>query len=499
VPEISLTPQTIQRFMERFPQQVGVVHSRLSAGERYDTWRRARAGDFSIVIGARSALFTPFPNLGVIVIDECHDDSFYQTEMGPYYYAVQAAMAYGKINACPVLLGSATPSVQQYFQAQYQNWPIVELPQRVLAHSEYFSIDMKPKASGFEKKEGTGILPLPEVQVVDMREELKAGNTSIFSRTLQEKLERVLAERQQAILLLNRRGSATFIFCRDCGFSLRCPRCDFPLTYHRSSSSLICHTCGYSRNLPKKCPRCASTRIRQFGLGTERLEEELQRRFSHARILRWDADTSKGKGAEEIILSHFKKHNADILLGTQMLAKSLDLPLVTLVGVVLADVGLNFPDYRTNERAFQLFTQVAGRAGRSQLGGDVVLQTFQPEHYAIQFAAQHDFKRFFQYELEQRRRLRYPPFVQIVRFEIRDQNNEKARQRAQALAGRLKVLISNAADKSLTVSEPLPPYFAKRSGYYRWQIVLKGSQPETMLKGQDFDDISVEVDPPSLL
>ncbi len=493
VPEISLTPQTIERFMARFPGQVGVVHSKLSAGERYDTWQRARTAEFSIAIGPRSALFTPFPNIGVIVVDECHDDSFFQTEMGPYYHAVRAAAKLGELCRAQVIFGSATPTVEMAFQAQHENWPRLELPRRVLAHRQAAA------GRAVEPSMSVDSLPLPEVDVVDMRAELKQGNLSIFSRALQQQLGEVLSAGQQAILLLNRRGSASYVFCRDCGYSLRCPRCDFPLTYHSSSAGLICHTCGYTRKMPLKCPACGSRKIKQFGLGTEKVEMELQRAFPDARLLRWDADTARGKDSQEIILSHFRQHNADILIGTQMLAKGLDLPLVTLVGVVLADVGLNFPDYRTTERAFHLLTQVAGRAGRSALGGHVLVQTFQPEHEAIRFAAHHDFAGFYANELEQRRRLNYPPFVRMLRFEARERDSEAACQKAGGLAKRLRALMQQSADRSLSLTGPLPPYFARQNGLYRWQLILKGMRPETLLRDQDFTGFIVEVDPPSLL
>ncbi len=487
VPEISMTPQVIERFMARFPGKVGLVHSKLSPGERYDTWRRARTVDFSIAIGPRSALFTPFPDIGVIVLDECHDDSFYQTEMGPYFHAVKAAIALGRDNQALAMLGSATPTVELYFQAKHENWPLIELPRRVRAYQN------TPEQSEPETQ------PLPKARVVDMRVELKQGNTSIFSRALHDSLNEVLRNNQQAILLLNRRGSASYVFCRECGHVLRCPRCDLSLTYHRNPPGLVCHSCGYTRKLPEKCPQCGSSKIKQFGLGTEQVEEQLRSAFPNARLLRWDADTSKGKGSEEIILSHFKKHNADILIGTQMLAKGLDLPLVTLVGVVLADVGLSFPDYRTSERAFQLLTQVAGRAGRSALGGHVLIQTFQPENYAIQYAAEHDFFGFYQHELAERRRLNYPPFTRLVRFETRDQDNQAALRKAQGLAGLLQSAARRSGDQTIHISGPLPPYFAKRAGYYRQQIILKGSQPEKILKDIDLAGFIVEIDPPSLL
>ena len=488
VPEISLTPQTIERFMGRFPGKVGVIHSKLSPGERYDAWQRARGADFSIAIGPRSALFTPFPNTGVIILDESHDESYYQTEMGPAYHAVEAAIILGRISHAAVILGTATPDVSLFFRAKYEKWPLLELPTRVAAQ-----ITATPSGGVADST------PLPEVEVVDMRAELLERNTSVFSRSLAQGLKEVLAKKNQAILLLNRRGSASYVFCRDCGFTLKCPRCDFSLTYHRNSSSLVCHTCGYSRKLPARCPNCSSSRIKQFGTGTEKIEADLQILFPSARLLRWDADTSSAKGSEEVILSHFRQHNADILIGTQMLAKGLDLPLVTLVGVVLADVGINFPDYRTAERTFQLLTQVAGRAGRSALGGRVVLQTYQPEHYAIQRAAGHDFAGFYADEIIYRRELRYPPFVQMVRFEIRDTDSVKAHQVALEVFDRLERLVNASRDKSLELSGPVPPYFAKRSGLFRWQIILKGTDPAKLLDGEVFTGIRVEVDPPTLL
>jgi len=491
VPEISLTPQTIRRFTARFPGQVGVVHSKLSPGERYDTWRRALAGDFPIVIGPRSALFTPFHEPGVIVLDEYHDESYYQTEMAPFYHAVEAAILYGKISGAAVVLGTATPNVDLYYRAKRSGWPVLELPKRIYAYRDYG----KKRAA----EEESGSLPLPAVSVVDMREELKAGNRSIFSRELAKLLSAALEREEQAILLLNRRGSATYVFCRDCGYSVKCPRCDTPLTAHRSPAGLVCHTCGYRRQIPGKCPECGSGRIKQYGTGTEKVEDALNDEFPGARVLRWDADTTRGKGAEDIILAHFRQHNADILVGTQMLAKGLDLPLVTLVGVVLADPGLNFPDYRTAERTFQLLTQVAGRAGRSPLGGSVVVQSFQPEHYAIRYASGHDFQGFYEEEIQHRRELRYPPFVEMVRFEARGRSRSEAEEQAERLYGRLVALAEKSGNRTVTLAGPTPPYFAKRSGYYRWQVVLKGNDLLKLLKGEDFPDARVEVNPPSLL
>ena len=403
VPEIALTPQTIRRFMARFGGKVGVIHSRLSPGERYDTWRRARSGELPVIIGPRSALFTPLNNIGLIVLDECHDDSYYQSEGRPYYHAVKTAAAYAaQVNAV-VVYGSATPGVDLMYKAQQAGWHMLKLPARILAHRSTVEKQMTSLGKALPAVPTAGDsmrLPLPPVKMVDMRRELSSGNRSIFSRHLTQGLNDVLQAGQQAILFLNRRGSSTYVFCRDCGQSMRCPRCDLPLTYHRYQDELLCHTCNYRRKMPNRCPQCGSDKIKQFGTGTEKVEQLVRQQFPGATTLRWDAETARGKGAHDIILSHFVNHRADILIGTQMLAKGLDLPLVTLVGVILADVGLNFPDFRAGERTFQLLTQVAGRAGRSPLGGQVVLQTFQPEHYAIQYASEHDYTGFLERELK---------------------------------------------------------------------------------------------------
>ncbi|HEX9106859.1 MAG TPA: primosomal protein N', partial [Longimicrobiales bacterium] len=371
VPEIALTPQAVRRFLARFPGQVGLVHSRLTDGERYDTWRRAREGLLPVIVGPRSALFLPLRRLGLIVIDECHDESYYQADFPPVYHTVAAARAYARMAGAVCLLGSATPDVATAYQARSGRWRMLSLPLRVLAHRE--AVARQAQALGIapvlgETEGEAAALALPQVTLVDMRQELKAGNRSIFSRRLQQSLGKVLEAGQQAILFLNRRGTSTYVFCRACGHSLTCPQCDLPLTYHSPHGALVCHYCGYQRPLPATCPSCGSDQIRHFGTGTERVEAEVARLFPAARTLRWDAETTQEKGAHEIILAHFANHRADVLVGTQMLAKGLDLPFVTLVGAVLADVGLNLPDYRAGERTFQVLTQVAGRAGRSPLG-----------------------------------------------------------------------------------------------------------------------------------
>jgi primosomal protein N' (replication factor Y) len=504
VPEISLTPQTVRRFVSRFPGQVGLIHSRLSAGERYDTWRRARNGQLSIVVGPRSALFTPFANLGLIVVDECHDDSFYQGDFPPLYHAVETAMAYQKIARIPLLMGSATPSVEMIYRFQQQKWTLIRLPNRILAHQEAVRkrldlLHQKPPAAVQKVGESAVSLPLPLVSIVDMREELKAGNRSIFSRLLLQSLGEVLQAKQQAILFLNRRGQATYIFCRDCGFVARCPRCDLPLALHADTQKLVCHTCGYQREPLDKCPQCGNAHIREFGTGTEKVEELVRTEFPQANVLRWDADTTRQKGSEEILLSHFANHRADILIGTQMLAKGLDLPFVTLVGVVLADVGLNFPDYRAPERTFQLLMQVAGRAGRSVLGGRVVLQTFQPWHYVIQKAARHDVEGFYEKELAYRRQLNYPPFSELIRLEYRNLKWDQAIQNAKGLFEEASQWLSEHAVNDIELIGPAPAFFARMSGYYRWQVLLRGQDLKRIMSALNLKDWKIEVNPPDIL
>ena len=390
-----------------------------------------------MIVGARSALFAPLPRLALIVVDECHDESYYQAEDPPCYHAATTAAAYARLAGAVCLLGSATPDVTQAYLAEQGRWQRLSLPLRILAHRQVLeqqSASLSLKLPPLPGEGETASLALPPVKIVDMRQELKSGNRSIFSRDLQAGLAGVLEAGQQAILFLNRRGTATYVFCRDCGKSLHCPRCDRPLTFHSPQNALTCHTCGYRRQMPPKCPACGSTQIRQFGTGTEKVEAEVHAMFPQAQTLRWDAETTREKGAHDIILAHFAAHRADVLVGTQMLAKGLDLPLVTLVGVVLAETALNLPDYRAGERTFQLLTQVAGRAGRSPLGGSVILQTFEPDHYAIRAAAGHDYAAFYAEELAYRRQLGYPPYFRLVRLEIRHAQAQAAQSAAEDLA-----------------------------------------------------------------
>jgi len=513
VPEIALTPQTIRRFVSRFPGVVGSMHSRLSQGERFDTWRRARLGEITVIVGPRSALFTPFAKLGLIVVDEFHDDTYYQSEAQPHYHARDVAVEYAQMAGAVCVLGSATPDIVSRYHAAQREWHYMSLPQRILAHRK--AVESQVQKLGISSQyrpigEQTEFIDLPPVEVVDMRTELQAGNRSIFSRSLQHSLTETLAHDQQAILFLNRRGSATYIFCRDCGYILKCPRCDLPLTFHIAGSKtginsritedqLSCHYCGYKRQLPITCPQCKSERIRQYGTGTEKVEAEVQSLFPGVRTLRWDWETTRQKGAHDVILNHFVNHDADVLIGTQMIAKGLDLPLVTLVGVVLADVGLSLPDLRSAERTFQVLTQVAGRAGRSPLGGQVILQTFLPEHYVIQAASRHDYQAFYQQELEYRRELHYPPFSRLVRLEYRHRDPKHAEDSANAMAGQIQAWLREEDRGETELVGPVPCFFSRISGLYRWQLVLRGPEPASLLRGRPLGDWRVEVNPPSLL
>lgn len=515
VPEIALTPQTVRRFIARFPERVGLVHSKLSPGERYDTWRRARAGLLSAVVGPRSALFTPFSKIGLIVVDECHDQSYYQTETAPSYHAREAAVTYARQVGAVCILGSATPDISSTYRASQGAWTALSLPERILAHKEVIRRQMEAIRSPSQSAPAKAVFrtlekdaettELPPVQIVDMREELKAGHRSIFSRPLQAALSQVLEHQQQAILFINRRGMATYVFCRDCGQALKCPRCDIPLTYHQNGGAsqgargLVCHHCNYQRQLPKTCPTCGSKRIKQYGTGTERVEQEVQSLFPQANTVRWDWETTRKKGSHDVILEHFANHQADVLIGTQMLAKGLDLPLVTLVGVVLADVGLSLPDYRASERTFQVLTQVAGRAGRSPLGGKVILQTFQPDHYVITAAAGHDYRGFYRQEIVQRRNLQYPPYARLVRLEFRGDNEANVEAQAEKMAAQIRSWMEPGEQRTTDLIGPVPCFFSRIGGTYRWHLILRGPNPVDILRNKPLGECRVEVDPPSLL
>jgi primosomal protein N' (replication factor Y) len=486
VPEIALTPQTVRRFAERFPGQVAVLHSGLSEGQLFDQWHGIRQGRYAVVVGSRSALFAPQPDLGLIVIDEEHEWT-YKQEQAPRYHAREAARRLAKLTGAVLLLGSATPDIATYQQALWGRYRLLTLRQRV-----------RPQVAA----DGTVTLStsavLPPVEVVDLREELMAGNRSIFSRSLTQEVRSVLSAGEQAILFLNRRGAASFAQCRDCGYVPHCSSCAVALTYHRQQDRLLCHQCNRGRRMPATCPQCRSRRLRLVGIGVERVEEEAARAFPGARLLRWDRDVTRGRGAHERILARFLAREADILIGTQMVAKGLDLPAVTLVGVVSADVSLHLPDFRAGERTFQLLTQVAGRAGRAgssdgdrpsgrQAGlpelGRVVIQTYTPQHYAIEAAAQHDYESFFAQEIELRRRLGYPPFSRLARLVYSHTNSAYAYQEAARLVRVLCQERDTRGLPDLEVMGPSPAYVARLRGRYRWQVLVRGRHPAELLAG----------------
>jgi primosomal protein N' (replication factor Y) len=474
VPEIALTTQAVQRVASRFPGRVAMIHSGLNDGERYDEWRRIRSGQVDVVIGSRSALFAPVPNLGLIIVDEEHEPAYKQAERKPTYHAREVAIVLGQILEIPVVLGSATPSVETYYRAEQGVYRLVELPGRIGA-------------------------ALPPVEIVDLRDELHAGNTSIISRRLQEELERVLSHGQQAILFLNRRGTASSVLCRDCGYVALCPQCDIPLTYHATERLLLCHYCGTISKMMHNCPVCQSAGIRYFGLGTEKVQKTLQQHFPTARLLRWDRDMTRVRHAHEDLLERFANREADILIGTQMIAKGLDLPGVTLVGVISADIALTLPDYATTERAFTLLTQVAGRAGRGAQAGHVIIQTFNPQHFCIETAAQHDYHTFYKVEIQTRRRFNYPPFCHFVKFTYSHKQRNKAQNEALLLSERLYDWIHRLELIGTDIVGPAPALMERVGGKYRWQIIARGPDLHRLLRVVDTTDWEVDIDPVSTL
>ena len=412
VPEIVLTPQMIQWFRSRFGDAMAVLHSRLTPGERFDEWRRIRQGSARIVIGARSAVFAPVEKLGAVIVDEEHEQT-YLSDRFPQYDAREIAVSRGKREGAAVLLASATPSIYSYAMTRRGDYTLIEMPHRVRNR------------------------PLPLVHVVDMREELRLGNHSMFSGLLQSKLEACISQGRQAMLFINRRGYASSVNCRKCGETIKCSRCDVSMTYHSVDRTLRCHYCGETHPMPARCPACGSPYIRPMGTGTQKVEEELNRRFPGAGVIRMDVDTTAGRNAHFELVDRFRAGQAKILLGTQMIAKGLDFPQVTLVGAVMADLTLNFPDYRAAERTFQLLVQVAGRAGRGEQPGEVVIQTYQPEHYAIACAAAQDYRAFFSQEFDRRRAGLYPPFTMLARFLCDADDMDAARQTAEELKARV--------------------------------------------------------------
>jgi len=487
VPEISLTPQTVRRFAERFTGQVAVAHSGLSLGQQFDQWRGIRDGHYAVVVGARSAIFAPQPDLGLIVVDEEHEWTYKQEEPAPRYHARAAAEKLAELTGAVLVLGSATPDLESYHRARAGRYRLLALPERV-----------QPSGEGAARV--CTVRPLPEVEVVDLRRELKEGNRGIFSRSLGRAVAEALAAGEQVILFLNRRGAASFVQCRDCGHVPVCSACAVSLTYHAAEERLVCHHCHRGRRLPERCPQCQSARIRFLGIGTQKVEEEAGRAFPGARLLRWDRDVTRQRGSHERILTRFLAHEADILIGTQMVAKGLDIPAVTLVGVISADVGLNLPDFRSGERSFQLLEQVAGRAGRGPRGGRVIIQTYPPNHYAVEAAARHDYAGFYEHEASLRRRLGYPPFGRLARLIFAHTNPLYAQEQALRLAKTLRREKDVQGIPHLDILGPAPSFVPKMRGRHRWQILLRGGDPGELLRELSFPQgWTVDVDPVSLL
>ncbi len=480
VPEIALTPQTVQRFSSRFPGQVAVLHSRLKPGEKFDEWWRIHEGEFGVAIGPRSALFSPQPDLGLIVLDEEHDSSYKQSEPAPRYHAREAALELARLSGAVVILGSATPDLTTSYRAATGELRFLELPRRI--------------------RQGTEDSALARVDVVDMKKELTSGNRDMFSRLLRTEMTRALEAREQIILFINRRGFSTSVHCRHCGQVIQCRRCEVSLVYHGARGRLLCHHCGYSINRPQMCRQCGSPDLGYIGTGTQRIEQEMRSRFPGARTLRWDRDTASDQGGHEEVLRKLQSGEIDILVGTQMVAQGLHLPQVTLVGVMSADVGINFPDYRAGERVFQVLTQVAGRAGRGPGGGRVIVQTFNPEHYAIRAVAAHDYDGFYRQEARYRLQNRYPPFARLTRLTHSHPNAENA----DSEANRVAVDLRNERDRlglpQTEVLGPVPCFIPRLRGRYRWQVLIRGNEPGRLLQKVGLGDgWSLEVDPVTLL
>ena len=462
VPEISLTPQTASRFVGRFGASVALLHSRLSDGERYDQWHRIQKGEADIVIGPRSAIFAPVQKLGMLIIDEEHSDS-YKSDTAPRYHARDVAQKRSELANCPVLLGSATPSLESFHRTRNGSYRLLNLPDRV-----------------FDRK-------MPDVHIVDMRNEMKKGNRTIFSGLLRSAIEERLIRREQIILFLNRRGHSTYVFCRTCGYVERCDNCSISLTYHRETQRLVCHHCGSKRPTQKACPQCSSDAIRFFGAGTEAVEQEVHKSYPKARVKRFDADSTARKNAHRQILAEFEQQKIDILIGTQMVSKGLDFPNVTLVGVIAADTALNLPDFRASEQTFSLLTQVAGRSGRADLEGQVVIQTYMPEHYSIEAAQKHDYLDFYAQEVVARDALRYPPFAHVATLLLRGRDEQAVIDAAHTARDQLEIWqtdqepalqVRKVAETSVEILGPAPAPLSKIEGKFRWHLLLRSTDPE---------------------
>lgn len=470
VPEISLTPQLVQTFRKRFGEQIAILHSRLSKGEKYDEWRKISRKEVKIVIGARSAIFAPLTNLGIIILDEEHS-STYKQENNPRYHAIDVAIWRAKYHNCPIVLGSATPSIESYTRAKTGIYTLLEMKQRVNQM-------------------------LPSTYLVDMKPEMKQKHF-VFSKLLQDKIQERLEKKEQIILLLNRRGYTTIVTCPECGYTHKCPACDIPLTYHLTKHKMVCHYCNYETNKLTSCPECHSHRLNERGMGTEKLEEEVKKLFPMARVVRMDVDTTSSKSAHQKIISAFENHEYDILIGTQMIAKGLDFPLVTLVGVMNGDATLNIPDYRSGERTFELLNQVAGRAGRRSLQGEVIIQGFNIDHYSIKLAAINDYESFYNEEMRIRKILKYPPFYNLCVIKIEGKNQEIVEQESEKIACYLRQNISGEI-----LLGPAPGLFPKINNTYFYQVILKYKDTKKIIESLQFirnqylknNQVSVSID-----
>ena len=445
VPEIALTPQMVQRFKSRFGDEVAVLHSGLSKGEKYDEWRKIEKEEAKVVVGARSSVFAPLKNIGIIIIDEEHETSYKQEEF-PKYHARDVAIWRGNYHNCPVILGSATPSLESRARATKNVYTLLELNNRV---NDY---------------------PMPDVDVIDMREEAKSGNPSIFSKALLDGLKKRIDQGEQSVLLLNRRGFSSFVMCRDCGYVLECPNCDISQTLHMDTKTMKCHYCGHEEGIPKKCPKCESRSIRYYEKNpTQKVEKELKELLDDAEIIRMDVDTTRKKGSHERLFKQFENKQANILLGTQMIAKGLDFPDVTLVGVINADTALGLPDFRSAEKTFQLLTQVSGRSGRGEKEGQVIIQSYNPEHYAIQYAKQHDYDSFYKKEMNLRHLSDYSPYYYLLKITVSHENEMTAAKKIRQYTDYIRPSLS---DKAIVLG-PTPKSIARTHNRYHFQVLIK--------------------------
>ena len=488
VPEIALTPQTLERVNAWFAGRVALLHSQQTPRQKFDQWWDIRGGSFDVVVGPRSALFAPVDNLGLIVIDEEHEWTYKQEESPPLYHARAAALELARRTGAVVVLGSATPSVESYYHASRGRLRLLELPNRVAGSSaaRHYGDSRKPEGSP----------SLARVEVCDMRQELRAGNRHIFSRALSAGLRECLGSGNQAILFLNRRGSSSIIQCRDCGYVAACRRCTTSLTYHAAPTRLLCHQCNYSRRPLTQCPECRGSRIRQLGLGTERVVSEVSELFPGVRVDRLDSDAARSAGTAEETVARLSSGETQVLIGTQMVAKGLDIPNVALVGVVLADIGLHVPDFRAGERVFSLLCQVAGRAGRGDAPGRVFIQTYDPEHYAIRAGANQEYSEMFQQEIESRRRLGYPPFNQLAHIVYQNSDADACQRQATAIADELKRRAAAEGRTDIEVNGPAPGLPPRLRGRHRWRLLLRGRGLAEFLEAADFPaGCSVDIDP----